>query len=111
MVVRPYVGGGAGYLQTTYHGAGLIPGAGGMSAPVDYTGRPRSVIFWPGATFFVPLGDELAIGADVRVLVAPGLDTSTGTLPNDGALRFASFSASTPSSTALAAGLTASYRF
>jgi hypothetical protein len=111
VVVRPYVGGGVGSLKTTYRGTGVIPGSGGVAVPGDFYGRSQTPFFWPGATIFVPLGNALALGADVRVLLAPGQDASTSTLSNNGSLAFPNSGGSSSSSTALAAGLVASYRF
>jgi hypothetical protein len=110
IAVRPYVGGGFGAIQTTYRGLGLIPGGGGAGVSSDYKGRSQSAYLWPGVTILVPVVKELALGADVRVLFAPGQDASTATLANNGVLHFTN-AQSAPSSTALVAGLTASYRF
>jgi hypothetical protein len=109
LVVRPYVGGGYGALRTTYHGAAQLPGGGGMGVGDAFTGASQTPFFWPGVTAFLPLGDALALGADARVVFAPGQDSSTGSLANNGSLRFTSTPA--VASTALVAGLTASYRF
>jgi hypothetical protein len=111
LVVRPYVGGGYGSLHTTYHGLAMIPGGGSAGTNGDFNGRSATPYLWPGVTILVPLGNAFAVGADARLVLAPGQDASYGALSNSGSLRFATASPSTPSSTALAAGLTASYRF
>lgn len=109
LVVRPYVGGGYGALRTTYHGAGLLPGGGGAGVGDEFTGKSQTPFFWPGVTAFLPMTDALAVGADARVVLAPGQDSSSGVLSNNGSLKFPSTGGA--SSTALVAGLTGSYRF
>jgi hypothetical protein len=111
IVVRPYVGGGYGALQTTYHGLAMIPGGGNAGTNGDFRGRSATPFVWPGLTIMVPVAGDFAVGADARVVFAPGQDAGYGSLLNSGTLRFATASPSSPPSTALAAGLTASYRF
>jgi hypothetical protein len=113
VTVRPYLGGGVGSLRTTYHGTGYVSAAGGGAGVTqDYNGQSQTAFFWPGVTIFVPVTNEIALGADVRLFLAPGQDASAKTLANNGVLKFNDTSnTSTPTSTALAAGLTASYRF
>jgi hypothetical protein len=78
----------------------------------DYPGASQSAIFWPGLTIFVPVSNEIALGADARALFAPGQDSGPSTLANNGTLKFPNTGGlSTPSGTAFAAGLTASYKF
>jgi len=111
VVVRPYVGGGYGSLETTYHGLAQIPGGGSVGTNGDFHGRSATPFVWPGLTILIPVGNAFAVGADARVVFAPGQESGFGTLLNGGSLRFASASPASPPSTALAAGLTASYRF
>jgi hypothetical protein len=111
VVVRPYVGGGFGSLQTTYHGTGFMSAGGGQGVTDDFHGRSQSAFFWPGVTVLVPAGDDFALGADLRALFAPGQTAGVGALANNGTLTFPNAASSTPSSTAIVAGFTASYRF
>jgi hypothetical protein len=113
VVFRPYFGGGVGSLQTTYRGTGFISAAGGGAGVTqDFRGQSQSAVLWPGVTILVPVTGELALGADVRMLFAPGQDAGTDTLANNGVLKFPGDAGVTkPTSTALVAGLTASYRF
>jgi hypothetical protein len=112
VVVRPYLGGGFGSLHSTYRGTGVLRASGGgVAVTDDYHGASQSAFFWPGVTVLVPVTPDIAVGADARLVFAPGQDASTSTLTNNGVVSFANTNVSTPTSTALAMGLTGSYRF